>query len=245
MTLLRVENLSCGYGGAALVDGISFELSGGDSRVIVGPNGSGKSTLLKTICASIPAIRGSVSVGGRSLAGLPEVEKARLVTMLMQIQPLDPGLTVEELVRLGRTPHLGRWGHLTRNDLDAVERSIDLCRLGDLRHARLSRMSGGERQRARLAMVLAQETPLILLDEPTNHLDVEHRYLLHRIVEKARDDGSRAILMVSHSLEDARRFADSTILVNGGKVRHFGPGEHEDLRRSVAEISGVPSDWVY
>jgi iron complex transport system ATP-binding protein len=245
MSALRLEGLACGYGGRAVVRVDDFALEPGEARVIVGPNGSGKSTILRTIAGATPPMGGRVEVAGEDVARLPAVRRARLVTMLMQIQPLDPGLTVVELARLGRTPHLGRWGRLTPADLEAVDRAIDECRLGGMRDRRLGEMSGGERQRARLAMVLAQETPLILLDEPTNHLDVEHRYMLFGIVEQARSRRGCAVLMVSHSLEDARRFADSAILVNGGRTRFFGPREHELLLEAFRAECRVPPEWVY
>ena len=245
MTLLKTHALSCGYGGSALVEGVELELSARDIRLIVGPNGAGKSTLLKTLCGTLPPLAGRVAVDDRDLAGLADRERARMVSMLLQIQPLDPGLTVEELVRLGRTPHLGPWGHLSRRDLESVERAMELCRIADHRGTPLSRMSGGERQRARLAMVLAQEAPLLLLDEPTNHLDVEHRYMLHGIVEEVRETRGCAVVMVSHSLEDARRFGGGAILVSGGRARQFDAGDHDSLREAIRKISGVPADWVY
>lgn len=165
--------------------------------------------------------------------------------MLMQIQPLDPSYTVEELVRLGRTPYLGRWGHLSAKDRDAVDGVIYLCGLEDLRTRALGKMSGGERQRARLAMVLAQETPVVLLDEPTSHLDMDHRYMLFEILSRIRMERGCAVIMVSHSLADAQRFGDSIIYIKNSEAQIFGPGEEDGLKTAIIESTHVPDDWIY
>ncbi len=245
MSALSVQDLCCGYGGRTVINVGSFEMGAGEATVVVGPNGSGKSTLLRTICGSLAAVSGSVKIGGRDLGQMGSAYRARAVAMLMQIQPLDPGLTVEELARLGRTPYLGRWGNLSRADFEAVDRALETCRLTEMRDRVLGKMSGGERQRARLAMVLAQETPIVLLDEPTSHLDIEHRYMLHGIVERARRERGVVAIMVSHALEDARRFGDASILVQGGKARLFSRGEHDALVDAIRHHSDVPVDWVY
>jgi iron complex transport system ATP-binding protein len=165
--------------------------------------------------------------------------------MLMQIQPLDPALTVEELVELGRTPYVGAWGHLRLEDRRAVEDALTICRLDELRHRPLGRISGGERQRARLAMVLAQQTPVLLLDEPTNHLDVGHRYLLYGILKRIREERGAVVVVVAHSLADAARFGDSVVFVDRGQTLVFGEGELDDLKRTIERSAGVPEEWVY
>ncbi len=245
MTTVKTVDLSCGYGGVPLVNAGTLEIGAGESRVIVGPNGAGKSTLLRTLCGNLTPVAGTVTVSGRSLHSLGHRQRARTVAMLMQIQPLDPSYTVEELVRLGRTPYLGRWGHLDRKDREVVDSVIDLCGLEDLRTRTLGKMSGGERQRARLAMVLAQETPVVLLDEPTSHLDMDHRYMLFQILSRIRAERGCAVIMVSHSLADAQRFGDSIIYIRSGEAQVFGPGEKDGLRAAITESAQVPDDWIY
>ena len=245
MTVVKTVDLSCGYGGVPLVKAGTLEIGAGESRVIVGPNGAGKSTLLRTLCGALAPVTGTVSFEGRSIHSLGHRERARVVAMLMQIQPLDPSYTVEELVRLGRTPYLGRWGHLGKKDRESVESVIELCGLEDLKTRTLGKMSGGERQRARLAMVLAQETPVVLLDEPTSHLDMDHRYMLFEILSRIRLERGCAVIMVSHSLADAERFGDSTIYIKDREAHIFGPGEKDALKTAIVESAHVPDDWIY
>ncbi|MFO8071876.1 MAG: ABC transporter ATP-binding protein [Polyangia bacterium] len=246
MSLLRVQNLVCGYGKQPLLGPLNLDLEKGDALVIVGANGAGKSTLMRTLCGGLPALEGSVSILGDDVQRLRPRQRAKLVAMLPQIQPLDPSVTVEDLALLGRTPHLGNWGRVGLKDRRTVERSIDLCGLTGLRSRQLGQISGGERQRARLAMVLAQETPLVLLDEPTNHLDMRRRWELHEILSAVRAERGCATTIVSHSLEDARRFGERALLVSAGAPpRAFDAEQRNELLEALQEDSGVPSEWVY
>ena len=246
MSLLRVRGLVCGYGESPILGPLDLDLEKGAALVIVGANGAGKSTLMRTLCGGLQAFEGSVSILGDDLQRLRPRQRAKLVAMLPQIQPLDPSVTVEDLVLLGRTPHLGRWGRAGRDDRRTVERSIELCGLSGLRRRQLGRISGGERQRARLAMVLSQETPLVLLDEPTNHLDMRRRWELHEILSEVRAERGCAIAIVSHSLEDARRFGERALLVSAGSPpRAFDSAQRDELLEALQRDSGVPTEWVY
>jgi iron complex transport system ATP-binding protein len=245
MTLLETRALVCGYGARAVVDAGSSRLEPGESRSIIGLNGAGKSTYLRTICGQIPPLAGDVLVNGRSVSSLPPRERAKLVAFLPQNQDIDPGLTVEELVRLGRTPYLGRFGHLGPGDAREVETAMELCRVRELRGARLGELSGGERQRARLAMVLAEEAPLVLLDEPASHLDVAQRFSLHGVLTEMRERRRAAFLIVSHSIADAERFGDSVVLIQDGKTSHLDPSTPGAVRAAMVTAAGIPEEWVY
>jgi iron complex transport system ATP-binding protein len=242
---LRLEGLGWGFGGRALVAGCDLAVGAGESLVVVGENGAGKSTLLRTIAGILRPVGGRVLVAGVDVHGMRPAERARRVSLLAQIQPVDPELTVEDLVRLGRTPYLDRFGRLGRDDLAAVERALQACRLGDLRDRPVGRISGGERQRARLSMVLAQQTPLVLLDEPLSHLDLCYRLGLFEILKREREERRVAVVMVAHSLEDARRFGDSFLLLDRGRARPFDRDGFPELVEALREGTGVPAEWVY
>jgi iron complex transport system ATP-binding protein len=242
---LRLEGLAWGFDGRALVSDCELKVDSGESLVVVGGNGAGKSTLLRTVAGILPPVGGRVLADGVDIHGLRPVERARRVSLLTQLQPVDPESTVADLVRLGRTPYLDRFGRLSRADRAAVERALDACRLGDLRDRHIGRISGGERQRARLAMVLAQETPLLLLDEPLSHLDLSYRLGLFELLGRLRAERRVAVLMVAHSLEDARRFGESFLLLDRGRARLFDRAGFADLVEAIRESSGVPAEWVY
>jgi iron complex transport system ATP-binding protein len=244
VTPLETRGLVCGYGARAVVDAGALRLGVGESVSIIGLNGAGKSTVLRTICGQLPPLLGEVIVSGRSVPSLSPRERAKLVAFLPQQQEIDPGLTVAELVRLGRTPYLGRFGHLGPGDVREVEAAMELCRVRELRDARLGELSGGERQRARLAMVLAEEAPLVLLDEPTSHLDVAQRFALHGVLADMRARRGTAFLIVSHSIADAERFGDGIVLVRDGKAGALDPASPGAARAAMVEAAGVPEEWV-
>jgi ABC-type cobalamin/Fe3+-siderophores transport system ATPase subunit len=245
VSVLETRGLVCGYGARAVVDAGTMRLEAGESRSIVGLNGAGKSTLLRTICGQLGPLAGDVLVSGRSVASLEPRERARLVAFLPQQQEIDPGLTVEELVRLGRTPYLGRFGHLGPADAREVEGAMELCRVRELGRRRLGELSGGERQRARLAMVLAEKAPLVLLDEPASHLDVAQRFALHGVLAGMRADRGTAFLIVSHSIADAARFGDSLVLVRDGKADLLADASPGAVRAAMVAAAGIPEEWVY
>ncbi|MBN2342661.1 MAG: ABC transporter ATP-binding protein [Deltaproteobacteria bacterium] len=242
--VLQINSLKCGYD-APLFTLDALALSDGDAITVVGQNGSGKSTLLRTLCGLIAPLDGGVRVDGSHLSSLDARMRAQKITMLMQMQSLDNGTSVHELVCLGRTPYLGRFAHLSGTDKSAVDEAIDICDLRGLAYKPLGRISGGERQRARLAMVLAQQTRIVLLDEPTNHLDVSHRHALYTIIEHIREERGCVVVMVCHSLEDAKRFAERTMLIHRGQTKLFHRSDFDALKIEIQQNTGVPADWVY
>ncbi|MBN2803663.1 MAG: ABC transporter ATP-binding protein [Deltaproteobacteria bacterium] len=242
---LSINGLSCGYHKKEIVFVDELQLSKGDALTIAGGNGSGKSTFLRTLSGMLSPLRGSVEIDNRDLFKISSIERARIVSLLLQVESADCGLTVKELVSLGRTPYLGRFGYFSKDDVKEVERSVELCDLKDIQDMPLDRISGGERQRARLAMVLAQKTSLVLLDEPSNHLDFVHRQMLYNILENIRDDSGAIVVMVTHNLEDARRFAPRTLFLSSGKTSIFSRDQFESLKDLIVKNTSLEKEWIY
>lgn len=240
---LEVKGLTCGHGTRPLISGLDLSLAGGKALAVVGPNGAGKSTLLRALAGQHPLDSGRVMVQGVDITAAVDTERARLVAMLPQADRGDGGLRVEELVALGRTPHLGLWGHLGPDDRAAVERALVDCGLIELRERPLDRLSGGERQRARIAMTLAQQSPLLLLDEPANHLDLRRRHQLFELLGSLRQERQLALVMVLHDLQDAFREADEVLLLAEGKAGQVAPSD-PDRRQRLADAFGVPTHRI-
>lgn len=239
---LSGEGLVWGYAGKLRVGPLSVELSTGEHLAVIGPNGAGKSTLLRTLVGELAPLAGSVALGGQSLPTLSSTERARHVALLAQNPPLDLELTVRELVELGRTPHLGIWGRMGGDDHEAVARALSRCDLEALAHRPLGRISGGERQRARLAMTLAQGARLLLLDEPTTHLDLRRRYELFSLLGELAGEGL-TIVSVLHDPAEAFREAARVLLVGSEEVRELG-GEDPRRRELLAAAFGVPVERI-
>jgi len=240
--VLEVNGLGCGYDETLVAD-LALELDAGEALAVVGANGVGKTTVLRTLAGLIKPLAGTIRVQGAELARLGHRERARRVTILSQEDLGDGTLTVRELVELGRTPHLGLWGRLSSADVDSVDQALAACHLQSLAQKRLDRVSGGERQRARIAMTLAQQTTLLLLDEPVNHLDLRRRFEFFELLTTLRRERSLATVMVLHDLTEAYHEADRVLVLSGTGGREVA-ADDPDCRQKLAEAFDVPEDRV-
>lgn len=195
--------------------------------VILGHNGSGKSTLLNLLARQLPPDHGHIRLDGRALAAYSSRDFARRVAFLPQRLPEVAGLTVAELVRLGRYPWrglLGRWQAEDAALIAQAMRDTDIAHhaghLADL-------LSGGERQRAWIAMLLAQQSPLLLLDEPTSALDLAHQYELMALLRTLNHEQGRGIVAILHDVNLAARYADRIVALKRGEL--FFDGTPEQL----------------
>ena len=234
-------DLRIGYGGDAdpVVDGESITAPAGQVTALVGPNGSGKSTLLKGLADQLSPESGTVVVDGEDVQSMGTKALARRLGLLTQENTSPESLTVETLIERGRYPHRGFFDGLTDEDLAAIDEAIDLAGVDHLRDRQLSSLSGGQKQLVWIAMVLAQDTDVLLLDEPTTFLDLHHQLEVMEIIERLRDDSDMTVLVVLHDLQQAARHADYMVALSDGTIQARGPPDEvvtEDLLASVFEI---------
>lgn len=218
--MLEFSNVSVTLKHRALLQSISFPVEDGRIVALLGRNGSGKTTLLRAAGRDV-RYGGSITLDGTPIEALTPRERALRMAYLPQVLRA-PAITVTELVSLGRLPHRSPLSRMSEEDLGAVHAAMEATGVLPLAKLPADRISGGERQRAYLAMALAQEAPLLLLDEPTTYLDADARCgflgLLTRLV---RDEG-KAALCVLHDVNDAIRTADAIALLDGGRLAFFG-----------------------
>jgi iron complex transport system ATP-binding protein len=202
----------------------------GQERVtsIVGPNGSGKSTLLRIAAGILPPSAGTVELNGQPLSAMHRRRIARRIGFLPQESPPLFDYSVEEVVRMGRYAHLRGIGILTERDNRAVDRALAAVDMAAFRERPLSRLSGGERRRALIASVLAQEPDILLLDEPTNSLDIHHAGAVMRLLWEF-GNGSPSVVIVTHDVNLASLFSERLILLVGGEA--CADGRPEDVVR--------------
>jgi iron complex transport system ATP-binding protein len=225
MSSVAARGIRAGYREREVLRGVDLVAQAGELVALVGPNGAGKSTLLRVIAGLLRPASGSVTIDGVDVATLDRRAVARHIAVVPQVfETLFP-FTVREIVALGRTSRLGALATLGSEDARAVARALDDIGAADLADRRIDRVSGGERQRAVLAMALAQEAGVLLLDEPTAHLDPAHqRATLERVVTLARARGL-AVVAVLHDLNLAAAFASRVVLLaDGAVVRDGAPG---------------------
>jgi iron complex transport system ATP-binding protein len=231
----HAEGLAYRYpdAGRRAVDGVTLEVPAGGCTALLGPNGSGKSTLLRLLLGTRTPQAGRVEFGGRPLASWPRAALAREVGVVPQSEEVPVPLTVRELVAMGRYPHLGSWRREGEGDRRAVEAALARCEVAELAGRPVSTLSGGERQRARIARALAQEPSVLALDEPTAALDVHHEMAIFELLRDLARSGT-TVLLVTHNLNLAARYADRLVLLDRGRVAAAG-APPEVLRRERIE----------
>jgi iron complex transport system ATP-binding protein len=233
---LAVRNLSSGYNGVNVVNGVTMTVPSGRISVIIGANACGKSTLLKTCARLIKPSRGAVVLDGEPLSRIPARKLARLLGLLPQSPSAPEGIPVADLVGRGRFPHqsfLRGWG---RADYHAVAEALETMGILDISERGVDELSGGQRQRVWVAMVLAQETDILLLDEPTTFLDLPHQIeILDQLTSLNRRRGT-TILMVLHDINLAARYADHIFALQDGKLAAEGPPERVITRELIRRV---------
>lgn len=220
MTAFRVESLTFRYPGAArpAIDGVALEVPRGSFYGVLGPNGSGKSTLLRLLLGALRPGAGTVLYAGRDIHGWNRRDLARHVGVVPQSEELAFPLSVRQLVAMGRYPHLGPWRGQRPVDSRAVRDAMATCDVSGLADRPVSTLSGGERQRARLARALAQEPETLVLDEPTASLDIQHEMSIFRLLRRLADRRAVTVLLVTHHINLAARYADRVLLLDAGRA---------------------------
>jgi iron complex transport system ATP-binding protein len=217
---LTVEKIHVELGHRPILHDVHLEAQAGDIVGLIGPNGSGKSTLLRTVYRSLRPHRGVVRVDGDDVWSLSARSAARRTAAVLQDASSDPtGMSVAEIIVLGRTPHHGLLGRDGAEDDRAVEEALDLCVIRHLAERDVTSLSGGERQRVLLARALAQQPRLLVLDELTNHLDIRARF---ELLDLIRSTGTTT-LAVLHDLDLAARLCDHLVALHAGQVIAAGP----------------------
>lgn len=227
-SVIEICQLTTGYrarrGEHIVSRNLDLEARSGELIMLMGPNGSGKSTLMQTIAGLIKPLSGQVKISGQLSERIKDRERAKLMSLVLTDRIEHTSLTVWDIVTTGRYPYLGQRGKLHKADLEILERSLETCRLHDMARRCFAELSDGEKQRVMIARALAQETPLMLLDEPTAHLDLPSRLEVLTMLRQLARDLDKSILVSTHELDLAIRWADGIWLFDKqGGVRAGAP----------------------
>lgn len=228
MVTISIKSLAIGYEKSVVHSGVDAELHSGEVTCLMGHNGAGKSTLLRTICGFQPPLGGEISVMGRALSSYSQHEISLLIGVVLTEKSNSGGITLYDLVSLGRQPYTGFFGRLSEDDNKIIEESIAAVGISHKRDSFMSELSDGERQKAMIAKALAQQSSIIILDEPTAFLDVISRVETMQLLRRLAHKHDKTILLSTHDLDMAIEFSDSLLL----------------QKASQPIISGSPSELI-
>lgn len=245
MAILSAECLSVGFGEKMIIDGLSLAVEQEKILSVVGPNGSGKSTLLKALSRNLKPRHGLVKLDGQDIRGFSAQRLARQMAVLHQASRAPADLTVRDLVEYGRFPYQQWWKGQNKEDEKIVEWALAQTGLTDLAPRLVNTLSGGEQQRAWIAMALAQKPRILLLDEPTTYLDISHQLEVLELVTSLNKEQGITIVMVLHDMNHAARYSDTIAVLRQGQV--YSAGKPVDIinPKMLREVFGVEADiWL-
>ncbi|GHU63786.1 iron-dicitrate ABC transporter ATP-binding protein [Clostridia bacterium] len=235
--MIECKNLFGGYALAKILQDVSLTFSDAQLTVIVGPNGCGKSTLLKLCSKQLPFAKGEVNVDRESLSALSRKQLSQKIALLPQSRPI-PDITVGALVLHGRFPWLNYPRIYCLEDKQIAENAMKKMGIFSQRQQLLSHLSGGQRQKVYLAMLLAQDTKNILLDEPTTYLDIVHQLELLEFLKECKREG-KTVVVVLHDLRMALENAEQVVVMKGGRVLVAGTAEEVEHSGAIEKAFGV------
>ena len=239
---LQLEGVRYRYPGAQrdALENVTLSVSPRQFHAVIGPNGSGKTTLVRVALGALAPLAGSADIDGRPAYRWPRQALARLVGVVPQREDNLFPQRVRETVLLGRYAHLSLWGRERPEDHAAVTRALTACDAQHLAERWVWTLSGGEYQRVRVARALAQEPRLLVLDEPAVSLDLQHEMGLFELVRGLVDTQGLGVLMITHDLNLAARFADSLLLLEGGRPIASGAPADVLTQQTVETVFSWP-----
>lgn len=243
---MNIEKVVKQYGEKRVIDTVDYEVIPQTLTAFIGPNGAGKSTLLGMMSRLLDKDQGGIYLDGKEVKAWNQHELAKKLSILKQANGVQLRLTVRELVAFGRFPHSK--GRLSSLDNEKIDEALSYLGLSDLAEDTIDTLSGGQLQRAYIAMVLAQDTEYIFLDEPLNNLDMNHAVMLMKTIRRLVDEANKTVVIVLHDINFAASYADNIVAMKYGKVFKAGPTEEiitkevldelYDMNMRVCELEG-------
>jgi ABC-type cobalamin/Fe3+-siderophores transport system ATPase subunit len=241
---IRAAGLDVQIDRTPILHDVDLRIRPGAFTAIVGPNGCGKSTFLRTLVRLLRPSGGEVDLDGRDLRDWPAKEAARRIALLPQSAQAPAGITVRDLIARGRFPHQSLLRQWSIDDERAVAGAIAAIGMADMADRLVEDLSGGQRQRVWIAMVLAQQTEIVLLDEPTTFLDIAHQLEVLELARALVTEQQRTVVAVLHDLQQAARYADELVVLAEGRVVAQGAPDDILTRELVAEVFGVQARLI-
>ncbi|OAB42804.1 ABC transporter ATP-binding protein [Paenibacillus glacialis] len=235
--MIEVRNVSKKYADKHVVDQVSLQISKGTITSFIGPNGAGKSTLLSMISRLTTKDQGEIFIEGQDISKAKSNDLAKQISILKQSNHINIRLTIKELVSFGRFPY--SQGRLTAEDWKHVNDAIAYMDLEDIQDKYLDQLSGGQNQRAYIAMVIAQNTDYILLDEPLNNLDMKHSVQIMKVLRRMVDELGKTVIIVIHDINFASVYSDYIVALKDGRIVKEGATQDIIDRTVLQDVYGM------
>lgn len=243
--MIIADKLQVVIEGKEILHSLSVQFQQGKITSIIGPNGSGKSTLLKTVTRSLSPSQGTILINGSDLRTMKAKQLAKQVAVLYQSSKAPNDVTVKDLVQYGRFPYQTWWRSNTEEDLVIVEWALQETGLEQLADRPVITLSGGEQQRAWIAMALAQQPQILLLDEPTTYLDIAHQLEVLELVKQLNSEKKLTVIMVLHDFNHAAKYSDSIVVLNQGNIAASGSPSEVLTAAMFRQVFKVEIDLWY
>lgn len=239
------NNISISYAKKEILKDITLEFTKGEITTIIGKNGCGKSSLLKTISKAVKPINGDVLLEDKKVSSYKSNQLAKRIAYLPQLHFSPPDIDVKTLVSYGRYPHLGFHKKLSKEDYDIIDETIELTGLKHLKDQQIKTLSGGEKQRAWIAMTICQQSEILILDEPTTYLDIGYQIEVLELIKKLNEKLGITIIMVLHDLNLAARYSHNLYALNDKSVYLKGKSEEVLNKTCLKEVFGIESTILF
>lgn len=244
MKNIQGHNLTIGYENTIIIDDVSIEFPMNQITILIGANGCGKSTMLRSFARLLKPMDGDIELNGRSISSLSNKQISKELAILPQSPVVSGSITVRELVEMGRFPYQNWRNKLDEKDKEMIEKALKDTNMLEFSDRTLDSLSGGQKQRVWIAMVLAQDTDIILLDEPTTYLDVTYQIDILDLVYKLNKEEGKTIVMVLHDLNLSCRYADHIIALKDKKVYKQGTPEEVVTKEVVKHIFDMECEII-
>ena len=236
MPIVHVKEIGFRYTDEWVLKNISFEIKNGEFLGIIGPNGSGKTTFLKIINRILIPQEGSIWLSGVNINEMKRKTLARIIAVVPQDSPLTFPFSVEEIVLMGRAPHLGKLRFEGKKDFEIARRAMEMTDTLPFANRSINELSGGERQRILIARALAQQPQIILLDESTAFLDIKHQIDFFDLTKTLNKNQGLTVISVTHDINLASLYCDRIILLNAGNIHCMGTPDEVITESNIKEV---------
>ncbi|OGR25180.1 MAG: iron ABC transporter [Desulfobacterales bacterium RIFOXYA12_FULL_46_15] len=239
---IRLHNVSFSYDAGMTIKAFSGSFSSGSFYSVIGPNGSGKTTLIDLISGFLKPLSGNIEINSLPVFSFSKKNLARLIAVVSQDHTVNFPFSVKDIILMGRHPYISRFSLPSAEDIQKVEKLMDICGISHLQDRKINELSGGERQRCVFARALCQETPILLLDEAFSNMDIHHTLQMLQLVKQSVKEKNRIVISVFHDLNLASTWSDSLLVLKEGELRAFGSSTEtltEEIIKDVFQVDSI------